>query len=113
MHEVGLMQHALDLALAAAERQEASRIHRITLRVGALAGVEAEALEFAFAVVTAGTAAAGAVFEIEQVPLICFCEGCQAEFQPPTPFFECPRCGQLSQQVRSGQELELVSLEVS
>ena len=49
MHEVGLMQDALGLALEEARRQGASRVHQLTLRVGRLAGVEPEALAFAFA----------------------------------------------------------------
>jgi hydrogenase nickel incorporation protein HypA/HybF len=113
MHEVGLMQSAVDLSIAEAARRGAHRIHRIKLRIGALAGVEAEALAFAFEVVARGTSAEGARLEVEHVPVVCFCEVCDAEFQTATWVFECSRCGQLSEVVRQGRELELESLEVS
>jgi len=113
MHEVGLMQSALELAEEQARLRGAGRIHRITLRIGKLAGVEPEALAFAFHVVTTGTMADGATLGIESVPVVCFCAACRAEFAPEGFVFACPRCGALSQDVRSGQELELTSLEVS
>ncbi len=113
MHEVGLMQTALDIALEHAHREGAQRIHRITLRVGALSGTMPEALAFAFDVTTRGTPAEGARLEVERVPVVCRCSACAEEFEPPDIIFECPRCGQLSADVRQGRELELASLEVS
>jgi hydrogenase nickel incorporation protein HypA/HybF len=113
MHEVGLMQDALDLAISEARLRGASRIHRLTLRVGRLAGVEPEALAFAFDVVALGTPAAEAIFMIEQVPVTCFCTACQREFEPDDFVFRCPDCGALSHEVRRGHELELASLELS
>ena len=113
MHEVGVIQGALDLAIAEAGRHGAHHIHRITLRVGRLAGVEPEALSFAFEVVTAGTMAEGARLEIEAVPVVCHCPDCWDEFRPADFVFACPRCGGLSLEVRHGDELELATLEVS
>jgi len=113
VHEVGLMQSALELAEEQARSRGATRIHRITLRVGRLAGVEPEALAFAFDVVTAGTMAEGAALQIESVPVVCSCGRCGKEFAPQDFVFACPGCGALSRDVRAGQELELTSLEVS
>lgn len=113
MHEVGLMQSALDLAVEHAQRQGAQQIHRIKLRVGRLSGVVPEALQFAFDVIARGTMAEEARLEIEDVPVVCFCSGCQEEFTAPGWFFECPSCGQPTADVRQGADLELASLEVS
>ena len=113
MHEVGVIQDALDVALEHAARHRARQVHRITLRVGPLAGVEPEALAFAFEVVTRGTIAEGARLEVDRVPLACFCPGCAGEFRPDGWVFECPTCGQLTNEVRQGRELEVASVEVS
>jgi hydrogenase nickel incorporation protein HypA/HybF len=113
MHEAGLMRDAIDLAIAEAARAGAGCVHRVVLRVGALAGVEPEALDFAFEVAAAGTIAAGARLEIQQTPAVCFCPACGRDFDPAGVVFECPRCGAISGDVRGGCELELVSLEVS
>jgi hydrogenase nickel incorporation protein HypA/HybF len=113
MHEVSLMQSALEIAQEQAKRQGAARIHRLKMRIGALSGVVPEALEFAFEVVTSGTMAEGAAFEIEKVPVVCWCEGCAQEFEPEGYFYECPACGRPSRDIRRGREMELVEMEVS
>ncbi|MCS7060887.1 MAG: hydrogenase maturation nickel metallochaperone HypA [Thermoflexales bacterium] len=113
MHEVSVMQSALEIALEHMRRQNAARIHRIHMRVGALSSVVPEALEFAFDVVTHGTPAEGATLEIERVPAVCRCPACQIEFEPDGYFYECPQCGSLNVEIRRGRELELAFLEVS
>jgi hydrogenase nickel incorporation protein HypA/HybF len=113
VHEVGLMQDALALAEAEARSRGASHIRRITLRIGRLAGVETEALAFAFDVVAVGTMAEGATLQIETAPIVCFCQGCRTEFAPEEFVFACPTCQVLSRDVRAGQEMLLTSLEVT
>ena len=113
MHEVGLMQDTLNLALEEARRAGATRIHRLMMQIGRLSGVVPEALEFAFEILAKGTMADGATLEIEQVPIVCYCAGCAREFQPPTMICECPACGNPSLDVRRGREIQLSSLEVS
>lgn len=112
MHEVGLMQRTLEIALEHAAQHNAQGICRLAMRVGALSGVVPEALSFAFDVLTRGTIAEGADLEMESVPVTCFCPACEQEFAPPDLFYECPRCHQLSTHVRQGQELELAYLEM-
>lgn len=113
MHEAGLMQETLELALEHMARRGATRLHRLRLRVGPLAGVVPEALQFAFEALTPGTPAEGATLEIVNVPIVCFCPACDREFSASGWIFECPCCRQVTDQVRQGQELLLESLEVS
>jgi hydrogenase nickel incorporation protein HypA/HybF len=113
MHEVGLMENALAIALDLAIREQATRIHQIALRVGDLSGVEPDALRFAFDVVTQGTIAEEAQLKIESCPTLCYCDRCQAKFQPLEMGYECPICQTWSTSILQGKELELASLEVS
>ncbi len=113
MHELSVMQSALDIAVDHAKRQGAQRIHLIKLRVGALSGVVPDALEFAFDITTQGTMAEGAKLDIERVPAACYCPACDIEFEPEHTFYECPRCKSLDVKVRRGRELDVASLEVS
>jgi hydrogenase nickel incorporation protein HypA/HybF len=113
MHEVGLMQNALELAFEHARRVGASRIHRLCLRVGELSGVVPEALELAFAAAAPGTPAAGAELFVECVDVICRCDQCGQEFQPEDFVYLCSNCGAINSTVLQGRELELTSLEVS
>ena len=113
MHEVSLMQNTLDLALAYAEREKASKIHRLIMRIGAVSGVVPEALKFAFDIVTQGTIAEGAELEIHSVPVVCYCPNCHLEFKPLDLIYECPQCGKFTSHIRQGREIELSSLEIS
>lgn len=113
MHEAGLARTALDLAGERARERGATRVHRVTLRVGDLSGVAPEALRFALDALSPGTAADGAAFDVEVVPVECHCGRCDRPFRPTDVVYACPECGTLSADVRRGHELELVSLEVS
>jgi hydrogenase nickel incorporation protein HypA/HybF len=112
MHEVTIMAEALRLAVVAAQSNGAARIVKLRLRIGAMSSVVPEALRFAFDVVCRGTLAEGAVLEIEQVPAACWCASCRAEFECADLFGECPRCHEVSGELRRGRELEIASVEV-
>lgn len=112
MHEISLMEALRHQALAAARAEGAVRIAAISLRVGELAGVEVEALRFAFPLVMEGTLAAGAELRIEIEPAECHCAVCAAPFPAPQGCCDCPRCGTISRRLLRGRDLRLLSLEV-
>ncbi|MFM8260058.1 MAG: hydrogenase maturation nickel metallochaperone HypA [Vulcanococcus sp.] len=117
MHELSLMAELQSLAEQQARLDGATRIHRLQLRIGELAGVDADALRLAFAVVVANGAQQelwrSATLDLETVPARCFCPDCAQPFRPPDVIHACPRCGHLSRQLLAGRELEIVALEVS
>ena len=113
MHEVGLMQAALAIALDQAAAQGACQIHALELHVGQQSGVVPAALAFAFVVVCGCRRSTGAGLRLTSIPLQCYCSRCQREFQPIDWVYECPDCHGLSTDIRQGQTLELASLEVS
>jgi hydrogenase nickel incorporation protein HypA/HybF len=112
VHELSLMDNVRDLALEQARLHGASRIEAITLRIGALAGVEPDALRFAFEVVMAGSIAANAELRVEAVASEAFCEPCREPFAVRDGLCECPRCGAISRRLLRGRELELASLQL-
>jgi len=113
MHEFGLAESTLALALDHAQRQGASRILEVRMQIGALSGVVKEAFEFAFEALAAHTMAAGATLVIEPVSVACFCRTCGREFETDAYAYLCPACGEASTEIRRGRELNLVSMEVS
>jgi hydrogenase nickel incorporation protein HypA/HybF len=112
MHEIGLMQRMVEVALDRAAGAGALRVQRVTVRVGAESGVVPDVITFAFDVATRGTIAEGAELQIEDVPLVCLCAACSLEFTPEDALHECPRCHRLGAEVRCGREFELASLEI-
>ena len=113
MHEFSLMQSTLELAAQQMHAAGATHLHRLKVRVGKLSGVVPEALRFAFESLTSKSFADDAKLEIEEVPAVCWCPTCAAEFETTNLNYECPRCHQPSGDLRRGRELELASLEIS
>lgn len=112
MHELSIMQSALELVLKRAGAAQATRVHSIQLRVGDLSGAVPEALRFAFEAVSQGTLAEGAELRIERVPARFWCQQCQAEFASADMLAECDTCHGISVELRAGRELELALMEV-
>jgi hydrogenase nickel incorporation protein HypA/HybF len=112
MHELSIMQSALDQVLDKARQAGANRVHAIRLRIGALSGVVPDALQFAFEALADGTPAQGAQLLIEDVPARFWCAACSHEFEAARMFAECPGCHRPSSELRAGREMELTSLEV-
>ncbi len=113
MHELSIMQNALELALERTRQEGAARVHAVRLRIGALSGVVPDALEFAFQALTPGTAAEGAELAIEHVPARFWCATCRREFNSEDMLAECPDCHSLSGELRGGREMEVASLEIA
>ena len=112
MHEIGIMEHTLEIAITSAKKQNASKINQITMNIGKLSGVIPDALEFAFDVLTNKTIAENAILKINTIPVICYCNACQENFSPQEWFFECPKCHQFSNNILQGKEIELISVEI-
>jgi hydrogenase nickel incorporation protein HypA/HybF len=113
MHELSIMQSALDMAEDQARAAGATKIHRIRLRVGAFSGVVADALRFAYEALRIDPLAAEADLAIDEIPATCWCRDCAKEFTAASLWFECPHCHQTCGQLRRGNELELTSMEIS
>jgi hydrogenase nickel incorporation protein HypA/HybF len=113
MHEVSIMTEALRMAVDAAKSAGATRVRKLRLRIGSLSGVVPDSLRFAFDVARRGTMAEGATLEIDSVPAACWCATCQAEFECVDFFNECPRCHNVSGELRRGRELDIAAVETS
>jgi len=112
MHEVAIMTEAVRMAVESAEAAGAQRITALRLRIGVLSGVVPEAMRFAWDVVRPGTMLADARLEIYPVAAVCWCPTCQKEFESKEFLSECPRCHELSGDLRRGRELQIAALEL-
>jgi hydrogenase nickel incorporation protein HypA/HybF len=111
-----LMPVALRLEAAAVRLAGAAagarKVRKLALRVGQLSGVVPEALRFAFDVVARGTVVEGAGLVIENIPAACWCATCAQEFESRDWLAECPRCQNVSGDLRRGRELEIAAVEL-
>lgn len=112
MHEVSLAEGILELVEAAAQRESFQRVSRLHLEVGALAGVDVEALRFALACAGAGTRIAGATLQIDQPPATAWCLACSQSVVVSQRTDPCPACGAHQLHPTGGTELRVVDLVV-
>ena len=112
MHELSIALSVLDIVRSAAAESGLTHVTIVRLRVGRASGVQPEALRFAFDCSKAGTPAAAARLEIEEVPVGGHCEVCDCDFTSAEPYvLACPLCGGTSFRVITGDELHVLDLE--
>lgn len=114
MHELSIAISLVEIADAAARKAGGGRVVAAHLRLGALAGVVREALEFSFPLAAEGTLLEGARLEIEELPVLLACAPCGREVAPAElGSFSCPHCGTPSAAISQGRELELHAIEIA
>jgi len=92
MHELSIMQSALSQALDQARQAGAVRVHEIRLRVGALSGVNPDALQFAFEALAGRHAGRRRAVDHRACPRARFwCTTCNREFEAGTLYAGVPR----------------------
>lgn len=92
MHEIAIIEGAIEIILANAKDNDIRRINMITVRVGELSGVLPEALSFAFQCISTGTIAEGAQFQIDRVKATAKCLTCDIVFEIDHFNKLCPKC---------------------
>lgn len=114
MHEVGIMQSALEVVFEQAAAEKAARIHRIGMRIGVFSGVVEDALRFAFDAFAPGTMADGAEFRVEIIPATTNCLLCGSAYAVrDLASLKCPECGGDPAGFEGGREIEVSEIEVS
>jgi hydrogenase nickel incorporation protein HypA/HybF len=110
MHEYSLVQALLERVTQEAAAHQAVAVHRVHVRIGALAGVEADLFATAFDMLRPGTACATAELVINHEAGVWACPIC-AEPVPLHGALACPACGWPAR-LTSGDALVLERLEL-
>lgn len=113
MHEMSLAEGVLQLIEDAARQQEFAKVTAVWLEIGALSGVEVEAMKFCFDAVMRNSIADGARLEILATPGTGWCMQCSMAVPMKEVFGECPQCGSYQMQVTGGTEMRVKELEVA
>jgi hydrogenase nickel incorporation protein HypA/HybF len=112
MHEMSLCESILQIIEENAVNQGYQRVTRVWLEIGALSGVEVEAMRFGFDAVTRGSLAEQATLEIIELPGQAWCMQCGKTVSVQQRFDPCPECGSFQLQVNGGEEMRIKELEV-
>jgi hydrogenase nickel incorporation protein HypA/HybF len=110
MHELAICEA---IAAKVVARADGRPVSRVTVRIGHLRQVVPDALSFSWELLTSTTPLDGAELEIEHVPATVECRACGETTTLATPALACAACGAIDVEVRTGDELLLVSLEIA
>ena len=112
MHELSLADGILRMVQASAASAHFTRVARLRLEAGALAGVEPQALRFALDAIRIGTCLEGAQIDIDEPPGRAWCASCRAEVRIDSRADPCPQCAGYPLRVVGGSDLRVVDLLV-
>jgi hydrogenase nickel incorporation protein HypA/HybF len=114
MHELSVAQALVELVAEQLAGEFPVRVLSVRLRIGALSGVVAEALSFAYDSATAGTVLEGSVLDVEGVAAVVFCPQCAEERELQSlSSLRCPVCSFPAPKLVRGRELEVTWVEVA
>jgi len=112
MHELGVTENIVNIAVAKAGEAQASKVLKINLVIGELSGFVPDCIQFYFDTLSKDTVAQGAALHFETVTTELRCRNCSAVFRPQDTLWSCPTCGSQSVEISKGRELYIESLEV-
>jgi hydrogenase nickel incorporation protein HypA/HybF len=112
MHELSIAQALIEQAGDVAKQNHARCVTGITVAVGALSGVDHDALKFVFPMAAEGTLAEAASLIVDTVPAQVLCHTCNRVSNPELPSFACRQCGSENIEITGGRELMLKSVDV-
>ena len=113
MHELSIVASVVDTVTESLAAYPGARVLEVRLRVGVLASVVVDSLEFCWGIATDGTQLAGSKLVVTMVPILAHCAECAADVElEGVQSFRCPRCGQPSSDLRQGRELDIESYEI-
>jgi hydrogenase nickel incorporation protein HypA/HybF len=112
MHEVGMASSILECVAAEAAKHPGAQVIAVGVRIGELAAVDKNALDFAFECIIGGTEWEHLKLQIEWCPRRQKCLACSEEFPVPDLDLTCPRCGATNSSVIGGTELDIAYLEL-
>jgi hydrogenase nickel incorporation protein HypA/HybF len=113
MHELGIATSILESVQSAACRNPGVRITKVGVKIGELAGVDVDALQFGFDCLVKDTEWEPLVLEVESIPRVQRCPKCANEFRMTDYDPQCPRCGEFATECISGEELDIAYMEVN
>jgi len=110
VHELSLCDDLLGQVVAIAAQHKAESVESITVKIGALAGVEPMLLESAFSLIKVGTVAEQAQFIMQTAPVIVRCRKCDSQSEVAANYLLCSACQSNDTTLISGDELILASV---
>ena len=113
MHELSIVSSVVDSVTETLKAYPGATVREVRLRVGVLASVVEDALQFCYGIASEGTPLEGSTLVVKVLPVIAHCSSCAQDVEIPSlQSLGCPRCGEPVSDLRQGRELEIESIEI-
>lgn len=112
MHELSIAQNIIEIIHQHVPVNELECVGAIRLKIGTVAGVVPDSLEFSFRAITTETPLRNAHLEIESIPFQIRCNLCNTTSSNEMGFSICESCGSRETTILSGTELQIKEIEV-
>ena len=113
MHELSIAQSIVEAVEAKATECNATHVKGVRLKIGEANSIVTDSLTFCFEMLTSlEPTLAGAQLLIDTVPHRAHCRHCNKEFAIVNFVAQCPTCQEWSNEVVSGNELQIVEMEI-
>jgi len=113
MHELSIAQNICEIIRENISETELEHVTTVRLKIGTIAGIVSDSLEFSFQVITAETPLRNARLEIESVPFRVHCNVCDTVTENDVGFAMCGKCGSTDTKILSGSELNITEIEIA
>ncbi len=112
MHEMAVTESIIGICLRHAEANDATRIRKVNIVLGELAGIVDQCVTFYWDMLAKDTIAEGADVEFTRIEVRAICRACNAEFKVQEFNMVCPSCGSGQTELISGREFRVESIEI-
>jgi hydrogenase nickel incorporation protein HypA/HybF len=112
MHELSVAQSIVDIVRQYVPASDLANVRTVRLKIGTVAGIVADSLEFSFGVITAETQLANASLAVETIPFTVKCSQCGMESVNEQGIILCSHCGSSSTRVIAGTEMQVEAIEL-
>jgi hydrogenase nickel incorporation protein HypA/HybF len=113
VHELSIVSSVVDSVTETLGAYPGAHVKEVRLRVGALASVVEDSLQFCYGIATEDTPLQGSKLIVKILPVMMHCDNCALDVEIASlQSFRCPRCDEPVSDLRQGRELEIESIEI-
>jgi|TARA_R110002050_G_scaffold5268_1_gene23863 hydrogenase nickel incorporation protein HypA/HybF len=113
LHEYSIVQSLLESCEEHAKANNATKVTKVVVKIGILSGVEPDLLQTAFDTFKEKTICDECEFIVNKQKIVIECQDCEEESTLKKNEFTCPKCNSSNIRVVDGEDMYLMSLEMS
>ncbi len=113
MHELSIAQNIVEIVEQQVSPADRGVVKKVKMKIGEMAGIVSDSLEFCFSAITADTFLKDARLHIDQIPFTINCNTCGVAAASAVGVVVCPQCGGADTTIIGGTELQVTEIELA